>query len=110
MTVHARNTDPETSHEAAASIPEDVQRASQQEVLSLLRRYGSMTDKHILEAHTMYGSNQYSDSRLRTARKELVDMGYVVADGYDTSGPRKMTVWAACSKSVQLDLFEGMAA
>ncbi|MHC5840021.1 hypothetical protein ACYTYC_09450, partial [Streptococcus pyogenes] len=56
--AHARHTDPETSHEAAASIGEDKIRASQQAVLMILLRFGPMTDSKLIEHYLSFGDFQ----------------------------------------------------
>ena len=96
MRAHARSTDPATSHEAAASVGEGKMYASQQAVLSALRVRGPMTDPEIAREIQIHGDGQtYSDSRLQTARKELVDKDLVHADGIDRTGPRRVTIWKA---------------
>ena len=96
MRAHARSTDPATSHEAAASVGEGKMYASQQAVLSALRVRGPMTDPEIARQITIHGDGQvHSESRLRTARKELVDKGMVHAAGIDRTGPRRVTIWKA---------------
>lgn len=88
----ARNTDPETSHQAAASVSHI--RDSQALVLSLLREQGPMTDDRIYQFHRI--TKVMSPSGARTRRAELVDRGLVEAVGTETlpSG-RRATRWAA---------------
>ncbi len=96
MRAHARSTDPATSHEAARSIDEGTMYASQQAVLSALRVQGPMTDPEIAREIQIHGDGQtHSESRLRTARKELVDKDMVHAAGIDRTGPRRVTIWKA---------------
>ena len=96
MRAHARSTDPSTSHEAASSLGEGKLLASQQAVLSALRVRGPMTDPEIAREIQIHGDGQtYSESRLRTARKELVDKDLVHAAGIDRTGPRRVTIWKA---------------
>jgi len=96
----ARNTDLETSWEAAAKA--DLP-GSQAVVLSILREFGPLSHSDLYWKHTFsrmltplgegdgYG---YSESRLRTAAHELVDKGLVVADGTKLNGRgRHETIW-----------------
>jgi hypothetical protein len=52
--AHARTTDPDTSHEAAASLSSEVIRRSQAEVLDVLRRHGPCTDAALV---TLYDAD-----------------------------------------------------
>ena len=90
----ARNTDPDTSWEAAQSVG-DVRR-SQQEVFDLIRRAGGTTDEELLMLAKVQGIRQ-SPSGLRTRRAELVDKGLVRDSGRRTRGRtgRRMIVWEA---------------
>lgn len=76
----ARRTDPLTSHLAAGSITSERIRRSQAEVLTVLRRYGSMCDESIAEHAKTLGIVQ-SPSGLRTRRSELVDLGQIADSG-----------------------------
>lgn len=70
----ARTTDPDTSHQAAASLT-DV-RESQRAVHRLLRVYGPTTDETLMRLANMTGLH-ISPSGLRTRRHELVALGLV---------------------------------
>ena len=81
--AHARNTDPETSHEAAASVkPLWSARGA---VLRMFVLFGPMCDKKLIER---YGHGQdlltprQSDSGIRSRRAELVRSGYLIDTGY----------------------------
>lgn len=68
--AHARSTDPETSHLAAASISTDKITTQQKRILSLLAIRGEMTDEDIYKAYA--GSwTPPTEQRLRTARSGL---------------------------------------
>jgi len=98
----ARNTDPETSHEAAASISEDKLRASQLAVLQLFKNDRSgFTDYELVRIYfdtaRQWPSSfpHQSESGIRTRRKELVDMGKIVDSGERAKLPsgRKAVIW-----------------
>lgn len=74
---NARRTDPVESHEAADSITPDVTAASQAAVLNALGSVlYAVTDQEI--AHLVNREQiRFSESRLRTARHELEEMGVV---------------------------------
>ncbi len=74
-TAHARRTDPDTSHEAAAAASVNIRR-SQREVLTIFTRFGDMTDIDLVRRAGDLGSRQ-STSGLRTRRSELVTQGRI---------------------------------
>jgi len=80
----ARRTDPETSHDAAASVA-PTQRPSQAAVLYVLRTNGPITDTGLIGVYQLYARAdvlpQQSESGIRTRRKELVTAGLVRAAG-----------------------------
>lgn len=88
--AHARLTDPDTSHAAAASV--NV-RHSQQQVLALLRE-GPATD-HALADRAYRRGVTISPSGLRSRRSELVDAGLVEDTGLRERLPsgRHAAVW-----------------
>ena len=99
MTAHARNTDPITSHEAAEGV--DVNR-SQALVLAFCTSYMGeyFTDKNLAATYRRVvevGEAQLppvSDSRIRTARKELVDAGLITFAGYtEPARGRRESIW-----------------
>lgn len=100
-TAHARRTDPDTSHAAAASITEDQLRASQAAVLELFRAFDDVgaTDqkvaRHYEARRKRAGWPSQSASGLRTRRKELVDAGFLEDSGYRETleSGRKSIVW-----------------
>lgn len=69
--AHARRSDPETSHEAAAKITKKLTEL-QEQVLLLFRVHGQLTD---LDLDRMAGTGR---STFRTRRSELTKLGYVV--------------------------------
>lgn len=98
----ARTTDPDTSHEAAASLDDPQIRASQEAVLTVLAAIGPSTD-HVLaryyERAVQCGIDIpfQSPSGLRTRRKELTRMGRIVDSGIRDVTPsgRRAIVWVA---------------
>lgn len=102
MRAHARTTDPETSHEAAASV-KDL-RASQKMIYEILERYGPMTDIELVHYRwAMPGT--ISESGVRTRRSELVAMGLVEESGKygKTTHGRRAIIWRV--KAGQESLF-----
>lgn len=80
--ARARRTDPETSHEAAASMTLDKLSAQRSLVYDVIRSFGPMTDPAmILAVHARYGKHRESPSGLRTRRSELVRLGLVKDSG-----------------------------
>lgn len=101
---HARNSDPETSHEAAASIAPTKIRASQLAILVILTRYPKgLCDQHLGEHYqrAMLANPglfpMQSSSGLRTRRKELVERGSIRDTGETVvlKSGRRSIVWAA---------------
>lgn len=95
MTALARNTDPITSHEAAAGI--DTCR-SNMAVLTYLRAHGPeyFTDAELVHGYRAAGAPRYSDSRIRTARADLSRAGIIHYAGL-TRRPghiRREQVWS----------------
>jgi len=100
MNAYARNTDPDTSHEAAASL--DDLTARRRAVLHVLQRFGPSTDALLVatyETEIERGAllPRQSSSGIRTRRHELVDAGLVVDTGtrWRLSSGRNAIVWRA---------------
>jgi len=85
--ARTRRSDPLTSHEAADT--NDVH-GSQVSVLLTLSMSGPLADHELVER-----IKDYSPSRVRTARSELVEMGMVEFTGFYrlTAGNRRTQVW-----------------
>ena len=98
MTAHARHTDPVTSHEAADSV--DLMR-SQALVITFAERYMGtyFTDKTLVTTYRRVaevGGTAFpalSDSRIRTARLELVSARLVFFAGYTMGTARRERIW-----------------
>jgi hypothetical protein len=104
MPAYARRTDPETSHAAAASIGEDSLRASQAAVLAVLRTHGPLVDVELDEMYDQMRIDgwpipEQSPSGLRTRRRELVDLGFVIDTGERgmLESGRRAILWRAAT-------------
>ena len=87
----ARGGDPDTSHEAAASITGEAITATQNAILAVLDQLAGACDDSIAR---LYRGPRTSPSGLRTRRKELFDRGYVEAVGtVKLPSGRRATVW-----------------
>lgn len=85
----ARNTDPQTSKQAAASLSSDAITEGQAQILVILRRHGPLTDVGIFER-----SRNLSESGARTRRSELVRDGLVESCGTrPLASGRLGTIW-----------------
>lgn len=94
--ARARRDDPDTSHEAAASIRAPELRARQRDVLFVLRVNVACTDEELaVEYARTPGVAPQSPSGLRTRRAELVALGLVADTGERrrTASGRRSTVW-----------------
>jgi hypothetical protein len=93
--AHARTTDPDTSHAAAASIPSDKIRASQAAVLEVMKEFGPMSDVVLVAYYQGTGQPPQSESGIRTRRKELVTLGKIRDSGRKTvlASGRMAIVW-----------------
>ena len=93
--AYARLTDPETSHEAAASV-KDVPKVAET-ILYCLQ--SPMTDVELVNAYNAIYANgdtvQASESGIRTKRNELWKQGKVVDTGHRKKTPsgRNAIVW-----------------
>jgi hypothetical protein len=90
----ARKTDPETSHDAAASITDLTEK--QEAVLAVLAAEGLLTDKDLISQYPKYGLARQSESGLRTRRAELVRRQLVRDTGLREILPsgRRAIVWS----------------
>ena len=86
MSPFARTSDPETSHEAAASVMTGTVKQLQADIIWELEFHGALTDEQILELVQGHHESPVSPSSLRTRRRELVDDGIVrTAEGRGTT-------------------------
>lgn len=94
----ARRSDPDTSHQAAATVRSIT--ARQAAILKLIRTYGPVSDQSIIALYTsgirVDDRPAQSESGIRTRRSELVDLGLVEASGYGrTRSGRRCRLWVA---------------
>lgn len=98
--AHARRTDPQTSHAAAASVSNI--RQSQQYILGFFKQYGPMTDEQLqarisrASSGTTFQTVRLSPSGIRTRRSELVTLGMLRDSGNKLAlqSGRKAIVWS----------------
>lgn len=91
--AHARRTDPDTSHDAAAMVRVVKQRSY---VLAAARTLGSFDDLLLQKTvRAMYPDQKFSDSGVRTRRSELVRLGLMRDTGRRVVLPshRRAIVW-----------------
>lgn len=95
--AHARNSDPTTSHEAAASVRNLT--LSQAHILALYHELGDMTDGDLIHHYNdMVDGGDYpplSVSGIRTRRSELVIRGRLTDTGRRalTDAGRRTIIW-----------------
>jgi len=98
----ARATDPETSHQAAASV--NLTRG-QRAVLAEFRIYRTLTDEQLIKSLAIRATScrdaMLSDSGARSRRAELVAAGLVRDSGLrgTTVSGRKTVVWEYVSEA-----------
>lgn len=91
--AHARRNDPETSHEAAASVMHLT--TSRLNVLRAIVDHGPLADEHWMQKYRRDGLRVQSDAGLRSRRAELVEMGLVEHDSFVTIRNRRARTWRA---------------
>lgn len=93
--ARARATDPETSHEAAASLSAAEINKLQEDVLRRLRKAGrrGLTDLDLDNSFPRYRGT----STIRSRRAELAERGLVMDSGrrMKLAGSRRRIVWVA---------------
>jgi len=89
----ARRSDPDTSHDAAASVTRISE--CQHEIVQALSVCGPQSDSSIASFINVPGRERWSDAGIRTRRKELVGMGKVKDSGERVTllTGRKSIVW-----------------
>ncbi|MCP4743224.1 MAG: hypothetical protein GY871_13525 [Actinomycetales bacterium] len=80
-TPRARNTDPTTSHQAAASVAPDTLTRTQALILEALRAHGPLTDEQLCQRIAQVERKYLAVSGIRTRRSELVKAGRVIDTG-----------------------------
>jgi hypothetical protein len=95
--AHARNTDPQTSHEAAESVKHLTQ--TQMGILNILSvALKPMSDEEIVERYQAKAKlglmPMASVSGIRSRRNELAVLGKIAVKGYDkTWSGRRCSLW-----------------
>lgn len=104
--AHARNSDPSTSHEAAASVVKITEK--QQAVLYLFQHAGPMHDERLVPIYQAAASTwdnipPQTDSGIRSRRSELVRKGFLVKTGRKTrtKANRRADIYAVCTPPPQ---------
>lgn len=95
-TPRARNTDPRTSHNAAASVATDTVTRTQALILEALQASGPLTDEQLCQRIADVECKPVSVSGIRTRRSELVTAGRVIDTGrrQPTLTGRSAIVWS----------------
>lgn len=93
--AHARRTDPQTSHDAAASVKKISE--TKKKILLLLRKAGPMTDEELVNMWRVYQLGKISESCIRSRRADLVKMNMVEYTGEKRviSTGRDAQIWRA---------------
>lgn len=97
ITVRARNTDPETSHQAALDFEGNQSKASLSVacVVLILQARGPMTDFGLRDAWTQFwGSRAWSFTLPSKARHWAREQGLVKHAGFGTHQGRRVRLWA----------------
>ncbi len=94
-TPRARNTDPSTSHQAAATITRTTVTDTQRMILEALQAHGPLTDEQLCQRIAVDLSKPVSVSGIRTRRSELAADGRVIdtGDRQPTRAGRQAIVW-----------------
>jgi len=80
LQAHARRSDPQTSHDAAASIRSASIETLRALVMQTIEAWGACDDTELVARIGRSGS-VYSPSGIRTRRRELTDDGLIVDTG-----------------------------
>lgn len=97
VTVRARNTDPETSHQAALDFENNQSQASRSIacVVLILKELGPMTDFDIRSKWESYwGTGKWSFTLPSKARHWAREQGLVKHAGFGTHQNRRVRLWA----------------
>lgn len=98
--AHARNADPDTSHEAAASVSKGMVQGERNLVVSMLSKFGPvLSDGEIALWAIGECCNVCSEQGLRSRRCELMRDGYVEVAGYgETDSGRRCRLYRLTKK------------
>lgn len=94
--AYARHTDPQTSHDAAATVKNITQ--TKQHILQILS-LGDRTDEELISKYKIWGEangwKPISESGIRSRRADLVKAGLVIDSGKTKTLPtgRQAIIW-----------------
>lgn len=97
--LHARTSDPDTSHEAMETYDQGRMRSAVQVVVQLFRDRGPMSDYQLRDAFAQAWMTPCDDSLHRQARSVARDKGLIRDTGERSVNPttgRRQVVWGAC--------------
>lgn len=107
ISVRARNTDPETSHQAALAFEDDQPKAQRSIlcVVEILRSYGPLSDFEIRDVWSKYwGDRKWSFTLPSKARHWAREAGLVKHNGYGKHQGRRVRLWALGRDEVPLKM------
>ena len=98
--AHARNSDPQTSHDAADSIQDLT--GVQTRIMQLFDKYHAMSDEELIVAYGRQFASFFpsSESSIRSRRSDLAHKGYLVDSGRKsiTKAGRPTIIWQSADK------------
>lgn len=99
--LHARASDPDTSHEAMAAVDRGAMLAASRLIQTLLREDGEMADYQMRDRFSVRWGRPSSRHLYQQARSVARDHGWVRDTGRRVVNPesnRKQIVWEACDQ------------
>jgi hypothetical protein len=93
---HARNTDPNTAHEAALSVSDPHKRRLYDHILGLIFEHGPLTDWQLAQKLTQRLGEPIIATSSGKRRGEMRDMGLLYDTGFrgpTETGPKKAIRW-----------------
>jgi hypothetical protein len=93
--AHARREDPETSHEAAASVTPESISIQKRNIISTLRKLQLASDRQIIRAYHRDFGKRVSEQSIRSRRNELTKAGLIEWSGKFQTPPsgRRERLW-----------------
>lgn len=99
MELHARNGDPETSHEAMASLDKEKMKGASELAHHLHSTLGPMADYELEQLWPIYWKKPCCDHLHQQARSVARDAGLIRDSGLRKKNPksnRRQIIWEAC--------------